>query len=58
MSLSVSPAFAAEASEGRGATVEEFVCYRDAGDRIMIGTGKVIVTPSGQAHLVCTGQPL
>ena len=58
MPLSASPAFAAGHGEGGGATIEEFVCFRTAGDRIMMGTGKVIVTPSGETHVVCTQQPL
>ncbi|CAA9255745.1 MAG: hypothetical protein AVDCRST_MAG10-2494 [uncultured Acidimicrobiales bacterium] len=58
MSLSASPAFAGGHGERGGASIEEFVCFRSAGDRIMLGTGKVIVTPSGQTHVVCPGQPL
>ena len=58
MSLSAPPAFAAPEDEGRGATIEEFVCFRSHGDRIALGTGKVITTPSGQVRVVCTGKPL
>lgn len=65
MSLSASPAFAAGQGEGggqgveaRGATIEEFVCFRQTGDRIRLGTGKVITTPSGNVQGVCTGKPL
>ena len=58
MSLPASPAFAAHASAGGGATIEEFVCYPSVPDRIKLGTGKVITTPSGRTHMVCTGQPL
>ena len=54
MSMSAPPAFA----DGRGATIGEFVCFRSAGDRIGLGTGRVITTPSGEVHVVCTGQPL
>ena len=54
MSMSAPPAFA----DARGATIEEFVCFRSAGDRIGLGTGRVITTPSGEVHVVCTGQPL
>jgi hypothetical protein len=56
MSLSVTPAFAA--GQGEGATVEEFVCSHSSDDRIRLGTGKVITTPSGEIHVVCTGKPL
>ena len=58
MSLSASPAFAADAGARGGASIEKFVCYRYPGDRIMLGTGKVIVTPSGETHVICTQQPL
>ncbi len=64
MSLSASPAFAAgqggggQGVEARGATIEEFVCFRQTGDRIRLGTGKVITTPSGNVQVVCTGKPL
>ena len=58
ISLSASPAFAAGSDQGEGATVDEFVCFRSAGENIMLGTGRTITTPSGQTHLVCTGQPL
>ena len=53
MSLSAAPSFA-----GGGATVEEFVCFRSTGDKIMLGTGKAVTTPSGNVNFVCTGQPL
>ena len=64
MSLSAPPAFAAgegeggQEVEGRGATIEEFVCFRETGNRIGLGTGKVITTPSGNVRIVCTGKPL
>ena len=51
------PAFAAGRGAGGGVTVEEFVCFRSAGDKIQLGTGKVVTTPSGNANVVCTGQP-
>ena len=41
---------------GGGATSEEFVCFRSAGDKVKLGTGKVVTTPSGNANVVCTGQ--
>ncbi len=50
------PAFAAD--RGGGATIEEFVCFRSAGDQIKLGTGKVITTPSGKVNFVCTGAPI
>ena len=58
MSLSAAPAFAAGRGGSGEATVEEFVCFRSAGDKIKLGTGKVVTTPSGNVNLVCTGQPL
>jgi hypothetical protein len=58
LSLSGSPAFAAGQGEGGGATIEEFVCFRETGNRIALGTGKVVTTPSGEVHVVCTGEPL
>ncbi len=59
MSLSAPPALAAPGEDqSRGATVEEFVCFRDTGNQTRIGTGKVITTPSGNEQVVCTGQPL
>ncbi len=64
MSLAAPPAFAAgegeggQEVEGRGATIEEFVCFRDTGDGIRLGTGLVITTPSGEVRVVCTGRPL
>lgn len=54
MSMPAAPAFAG----GGGATVEEFVCYHSAGDRITLGLGRVITTPSGEVRIVCTGQRL
>ncbi|HYX44270.1 MAG TPA: hypothetical protein VE760_04445 [Acidimicrobiales bacterium] len=53
-----SPAFALGQETGRGATIEEFVCFRSTSDEIRLGTGKVITTPSGSVHVVCTGEPL
>ncbi len=58
MSLSAVPAGAATEPEGRGATMEEFVCFRETGNRVGLGTGKVITTPSGNVQVVCTGKPL
>jgi hypothetical protein len=58
ISLSAPPAFAAGQDEGRGATIEEFVCFRSTGDKIRLGTGKVITTPSGNVRVVCTGRRL
>ena len=58
MSLAAQPTFAAGHGGDGGATVEEFVCFRSAGDRIALGTGKIITTPSGSSHFVCTGQPV
>jgi hypothetical protein len=47
----------ASADEGGGVTVEEFVCFRElGGDRIRLGTGKIITTPSGNSRVTCTGQ--
>ena len=60
MSLSAPPAFATghdDRRRDRGATVEEFVCFRDTDDKISLGTGRVITTPSGNVHVVCTGKP-
>ena len=57
MMLSVA-ALPALASSGGGATQEEFVCFRSAGERVKLGTGKVITTPSGNENVVCTGKPL
>lgn len=56
--LAPQPAFAAGHGGDGGATVEEFVCFRSAGDRIILGTGKIITTPSGNSNVVCTGQPV
>ena len=57
MMLSVA-AFPALAGNGGGATQEEFVCFRSAGEKIKLGTGKVITTPSGNVNVVCTGKPI
>ena len=57
MMLSVA-AFPALAGNGGGATQEEFVCFRSAGEKVKIGTGKVITTPSGNVNVVCTGKPI
>lgn len=57
MSLSAQPAFAAVQSPN-GAIVEEFVCFFSSGDTIRLGTGKIVTTPSGNSHSVCTGKPL
>ena len=56
LSLSGTPAFAA--GQGGGATIEEFVCFRETGNRIALGTGKIITTPSGNVNIVCTAEPL
>lgn len=56
--LSAPPAFADGHGKGGGATHEEFVCDRATGNKIRLGTGKIITTPSGNTHLVCTGKPL
>ncbi|HEV2069375.1 MAG TPA: hypothetical protein VGR26_06245 [Acidimicrobiales bacterium] len=56
--LTAPPAVASDHNQRRGATIDEFVCFRSAGDRIQVGTGKVITTPSGNSQFVCTGQPL
>ncbi len=58
MALSAPSAFGGGGDEGRGATIEEFVCFRSTGDQVRLGTGKVITTPSGNVHVVCTGEPL
>lgn len=59
MLLSAPPAVASDHNEGRGATVEEFVCFKSTGgDRVRVGTGKIITTPSGNLQFVCTGKPL
>ena len=57
MLLSAAPVFAAEHGGG-GATSEEFVCFRSTGEETRLGTGKIITTPSGQTHIVCTGKPI
>ena len=57
ITLSTPPAFATGHGD-EGATIEEFVCFRSTGDRISLGTGKVITTPSGEVRVVCTGAPL
>ena len=51
-------AFPALAGSGGGATQEEFVCSRSAGEKVKLGTGKVITTPSGNVNVVCTGKPI
>ena len=56
VALTSSPAAAQD--DGRGATIEEFVCFRSSGDDVRLGTGRVITTPSGNVQIVCTGQPL
>ena len=56
MSVAAPPAFAAGHGEGGGVTVEEFVCFKDTGNGIRLGTGRAITTPSGTVHVVCTGQ--
>ena len=59
MLATAAPAFAADhRGEGGGATIEEFVCFRSTGDKIRLGTGKVVTTPSGNVHVICTGKPL
>ena len=45
-------------SSGGGATHEEFVCFKPTGEKVRIGTGKVITTPSGNVNVVCTGAPI
>ena len=55
VALSAAPAFAA-GQQGGGATSEEFVCFRSAGEQVKLGTGKVITTPSGNENVVCTGK--
>ena len=55
LALSAAPAFAA-GQQGGGATSEEFVCFRSAGEKIRLGTGKVVTTPSGKVNVVCTGK--
>ncbi len=54
MSLPATPAFAA--GQDKGATFEQFVCFRSAGEKIRLGTGKVVTTPSGKVNAVCTGK--
>ena len=58
MALSAAPVSAAEHGSGGGATIEEFVCYRSTGEKIRLGTGKIVTTPSGKTHTVCTGKPI
>lgn len=58
MALSVPPAFGAGNDGGQGATIEEFACFRSAGDQLRAGTGKVITTPSGNVNAVCTSKRL
>ncbi len=54
VSLSAAPAFAA--GQGGGATSEEFVCFRSTGEKLRLGTGKIVTTPSGKVNAVCTGK--
>ncbi|HVL52277.1 MAG TPA: hypothetical protein VM754_12330 [Actinomycetota bacterium] len=57
--LTAPPAVASDHNQDRGATIEEFVCYKSTGgDRVRVGTGKIITTPSENSQLVCTGKPL
>ena len=58
MALSAAPVSAAEYGRGGGATIEEFVCYRSTSEKIRLGTGKIVTTPSGKTHAVCTGKPI
>ena len=58
MMLSVAAFPALAGSNGGGATQEELVCYRSTGEKIKLGTGKVITTPSGNVNVVCTGKPI
>ncbi len=55
LSMAAVPALA---GSGGGATQEEFVCFRSNGEKIKLGTGKVITTPSGNVNVVCTGAPI
>lgn len=57
MSLSAAPTFAGGRGRGGGATFEKFVRFRSTGDKIRLGTGKAVTTPSGNVNVVCTGQP-
>ncbi len=54
LSVAAFPALA----QGNGATQEEFVCFRSTGEKVRLGTGKVITTPSGNVNVVCTGEPI
>ena len=58
MVMAAAPAFATNHNRGGGATFEEFVCFRSTGDETKLGTGKVVTTPSGNVHVICTGKPL
>ncbi len=58
MLVSAPPAFAVGQGRGGGATVEEFVCFFESGEKVRLGTGKIVATPSGNVHSVCTGRPL
>jgi hypothetical protein len=56
--MTAAPAFATNHGGG-GATIEEFVCFRSTpSGKIMLGTGKVVTTPSGNVQVICTGEPL
>ena len=50
------PAEEAASGSGGGATSEEFVCFRSTPNKVKLGTGKVVTTPSGNVNVVCTGQ--
>ena len=57
--MTAAPAFATNHGSGGGATFEEFVCFRSTpSGKITLGTGKVVTTPSGNVHVICTGKPL
>jgi hypothetical protein len=57
--MTAAPAFATNHGGGGGATIEEFVCFRSTpSGQIMLGTGKVVTTPSGNVQIICTGEPL
>ena len=50
------PAEEKASGSGGGATSEEFVCFRSTPNKVKLGTGKVVTTPSGNVNVVCTGQ--
>ena len=54
MMLAVAPAGAIGQDNGRGATVERFVCFGGDPDEITLGRGIIVVTPSGQELFHCT----